>query len=65
MSDLPLHTIDDAAELLQVSRSTIYRLIDSGRLLAVRVASAPRIPAAALERFVEQAIRDARTSGTR
>ncbi len=54
-----------AAETLSVSRSTIYRLIDSGRLLAVRVASAPRIPAAALERFVEQAIRDARTGGNR
>ena len=60
-----LVTIKEAAETLSVSRSTIYRLIDSGRLLAVRVASAPRIPAAALERFVEQAIRDARTGGNR
>ncbi len=55
-----LVTIKEAAETLSVSRSTIYRLIDSGKLLAVRVASAPRIPATALRRFVEQAIRDAR-----
>ena len=60
MSDLPLHTIDDAAELLQVSRSTIYRLIKTGDLLTIRVMSAPRIPHSSLQRCVEARIRAAR-----
>ena len=60
MSDLPLHTIDDAAELLQVSRSTIYRLIAAGELLTIRVMSAPRIPHSSLQRCVEVRIRAAR-----
>ena len=60
MADLPLHTIDDAAQLLQVSRSTIYRLIKAGELLTIRVMSAPRIPRSSLNRCVETRIRAAR-----
>ena len=60
MSDLPLHTIDDAAELLQVSRSTIYRLIKTGDLLTIHFGAAPRIPNSSLIRCVEARIRVAR-----
>ena len=60
MSDLPLHTIDDAAALLQVSRSTIYRLIKAGDLLTIRFGTAPRIPNSSLIRCVEARIRVAR-----
>ena len=60
MSDLPLYTIDDAAELLQVSRSTIYRLIQRGDLLTIRFGAAPRIPDSSLTRCVETRIRAAR-----
>ncbi len=60
MSDLPLHTIDDAAELLRVSRSTIYRLIKTGDLLTIRFGAAPRIPNSSLTRCVEARIRVAR-----
>ena len=60
MNDLPLHTIDDAAELLQVSRSTMYRLIAAGELLTIRIGTARRVPHSSLQRCVATRIRLAR-----
>ena len=39
----------DAARILQVSRMTIYRMMESGRLMPVQVFNHPRIPRAQLE----------------
>ena len=44
--------IDTAAERLSVSRATLYRLIRSGEISTVRIGSAVRISAAALERWL-------------
>ena len=52
MGERLLYRISEAADILGVSRSTLYRLIASGELAAIRVGTAPRIPAKVLERFV-------------
>jgi excisionase family DNA binding protein len=46
--------VDEAAARLSVSRASLYRLLSSGRLRAVRVGRATRIPARELERFVRE-----------
>ena len=60
MGERLLYRIDEAAGILGVSRSTLYRLISSGELLVIRVGRAPRIPAKVLERFVDQKVRSKR-----
>ena len=37
-----LLTVDETAEALRVSRATVYRLIDAGRLSAVRIGAGRR-----------------------
>ncbi|CAJ60387.1 MULTISPECIES: helix-turn-helix domain-containing protein [Frankia] len=47
-----LLTPTEAAELLGVSRSTVYELMNSGDIESVRIGRARRIPSAALHAFV-------------
>ena len=47
-----VHPINEAAVLLGVDRSTVYKLIARGELRPVRVGSRQRIPAEQLERLV-------------
>jgi excisionase family DNA binding protein len=49
--------ISEAARLLAMSRSAAYAAIRAGQLPSVRVAGKWRIPRAALERLLEQAMR--------
>ena len=66
MTNAPLlYSIPDAARRLSVSRSTIYRLINDGALLAVSVRSRQRITAKSLNEFVQTAERARRLSGVR
>ena len=58
-----LLTVDEAAEALALSRSTIYRLLKSGDLVATRIGTATRIPESSLRRFVDARIRVARLDG--
>ena len=58
-----LLTVDEAAEALALSRSTIYRLLKSGDLVATRIRTAVRIPESSLRRFVDTRIRTARRDG--
>ena len=58
-----LLTVDETAEALAVSRSTIYRLLKSGDLVATRIGTAVRIPEQALRRFVDARTRVARRDG--
>ena len=46
------HPINETAELLAVTRRTVYRLIARGELRPVRIGSRQRIPAEQLERLV-------------
>ncbi|GAA2875351.1 hypothetical protein GCM10010517_36230 [Streptosporangium fragile] len=50
--DLVLLRPEKAAELLSVSRTTVYALMRSGALRSVRVGTLRRIPPTALAEFV-------------
>lgn len=48
-----LHSIDQAAELLSISRPAIYRLCRDGKLPRVKIGSRSYIASEDLDRFVE------------
>jgi len=47
-----LLTIVEAAEVLSVSRSSIYRLFDAGQLAWVQIGGSRRVASAEIERFI-------------
>jgi excisionase family DNA binding protein len=49
-----LYTAEEAAELLGIGRSTFYLLLSSGEVDSVKIGVLRRIPAAALDRYVER-----------
>ncbi len=49
-------TVDQAATALNVSRSTIYRLINDGTLHPVYARSAVRIPRSEIDRFIDDGL---------
>jgi len=51
---LRTYTINEVASLLKVSPKTVRRLIESGKLSAVRVGRVYRVPHKALEAFLAQ-----------
>ena len=57
-----LLTITQFMDRFQVSRSTVYRLIDNRRILTVKIGRAVRIPMDSVEKF-ERAIRAANDAG--
>ena len=48
--------IDEVADRLAISRATTYRLIKRGLLPTVHIGGAVRIPAAALERWLQDQV---------
>lgn len=46
------YTINEVAEIARVSNMTIYRLVHSGQLPAIRVGKSFRIPHAALTQYL-------------
>jgi excisionase family DNA binding protein len=55
-ADQVLVRVEDAARMLSLSRSMIYRMMDSGELPSIRRGTARRIPVAAIHAWVEQQI---------
>ncbi|WP_239346162.1 helix-turn-helix domain-containing protein [Frankia sp. Cj5] len=49
-----LLTTTEAADLLGVSRTTVYELLNAGQLESVRIGRARRIPRAALVAYVDR-----------
>lgn len=49
-----LLTVAEVAEMLRVSTMTVYRLIRTGELPAVRVGRSYRVKQADLERYLEE-----------
>lgn len=47
-----LLTVDEAAEVLAVGRSTVYALLEAGVLRSVKIGRCRRIPTAALDEFI-------------
>jgi excisionase family DNA binding protein len=52
---LDLLTVSEVAAMLRVSKMTIYRLIDSGQLHAIRAGRSLRLPKAAVQAFLREA----------
>ncbi len=58
MADTPrttFLTVAEVAEMVRVSRMTVYRWIHNGELPAVRFGRSFRVPQQAVEQFMEQA----------
>ena len=49
-----LYTIKQAATLLNIGRSSVYNLIDQGKLHSVKVGGSRRITRFALTKYVEE-----------
>jgi excisionase family DNA binding protein len=54
-----LYTTDNAGAILGVGRTTIYQLIQSGELKSVKIGRSRRIPAAALQDYINKLTGDA------
>lgn len=51
--------VDEAAELLNVSRWTVYKLIKERELVSVKVRAGRRVPIESIRAYVAQLIEDA------
>ncbi|KMY22973.1 DNA binding domain-containing protein, excisionase family [Actinobaculum suis] len=70
MTKLPLnnpqfYTVAEVADLVRVSRMTVYRMVHSGELPAVRVGGSYRVPVSAVEDLLGGSLPEAgrRTAG--
>nr|WP_124040167.1 helix-turn-helix domain-containing protein [Neoactinobaculum massilliense] len=52
------YTVAEVAEFARVSRMTVYRMVHSGELPAVRVGGSYRVPASAVEQLLGGAMGD-------
>lgn len=59
LADVRFLTIAEVAELMRVSRMTVYRLVHSGELPAIRFGRSYRIPESAVADAVSLHDRDA------
>lgn len=47
-----LYTTSQAAEMLSIGRTSVYELINSGRLQSVKIGACRRVPAIAISDYV-------------
>lgn len=59
------YTVEELADKLKVSEQTIRLWIREGRLEAYKFGRAHRVPAAALQRFLDESKQRSETSGER
>lgn len=53
----------DAAKLLGLSRTTVYRLIESRELQSIKVGRCLRVPREAIPEFIERKLAERREEG--
>jgi excisionase family DNA binding protein len=58
-SDVRFLTVAEVAEMMRVSKMTVYRLVHSGEMPAVRFGRSYRVPESAVEKYLHGAIGDA------
>lgn len=58
LSEMRFLTVAEVATVMRVSRMTVYRLVHSGELPAVRVGRSFRVPERAVHAYLEQAFND-------
>lgn len=51
-------TVAEVAELMRVSRMTVYRLVHSGELTAVRVGRSYRVPEHVVHAYLREGLRE-------
>ena len=54
-------TVAEVAEMMRVSKMTVYRLVHSGEMPAVRFGRSYRVPEAAVEQYLKNAVVDGRS----
>ena len=64
-SNVNFLTVQEVAELMRVSKMTVYRMVHAGELPAVRFGRSYRVPANAVESYLRAAVVEGtRTHGT-
>jgi excisionase family DNA binding protein len=58
LAEVRFLTVAEVAALMRVSRMTVYRLVHSGELAAVRVGRSFRVPEQALHGYLKGAFRE-------
>jgi excisionase family DNA binding protein len=58
LAEVRFLTVAEVAALMRVSRMTVYRLVHSGELAAVRVGRSFRVPEQALHGYLKDAFRE-------
>jgi excisionase family DNA binding protein len=59
LSEVRFLTVAEVAEMMRVSKMTVYRLVHSGELPAIRFGRSFRVPDSAVEAAIENHIADA------
>lgn len=59
LAHMNFFTVAEVAEVMRVSRMTVYRLVHSGELPAVRVGRSFRVPQRAVHDYLRQSFTDA------
>lgn len=59
LADMRFFTVAEVAQVMRVSRMTVYRLVHSGELPAVRVGRSFRVPQRAVHEYLQAAFTDA------
>lgn len=62
LSDIRFLTVAEVAELMRVSKMTIYRMIHAGELPAVKFGRSFRVPESSVQDAIRGADRDERTA---
>lgn len=57
-------TVTEVAEMMRLSRMTVYRMIHAGELPAVRFGRSYRVPESAVEQILQTGTTDVRVTGT-
>jgi excisionase family DNA binding protein len=55
LSDVRFLTVAEVATIMRVSKMTVYRLVHSGELEAIRVGRSFRVPEAAVNQYLRDA----------
>ncbi|HEY3008258.1 MAG TPA: helix-turn-helix domain-containing protein [Micromonosporaceae bacterium] len=58
LAEVKFLTVAEVATLMRVSKMTVYRLVHSGELTAVRVGRSFRVPEHAVHQYLREAFRE-------
>lgn len=64
LADTRFMTVNEVAEMMRVSRMTVYRMIHAGDLPAVRFGRSYRVPESAVEQVLQSGTTEVRATGT-